>query len=95
MIECDSQPGHTCFTIMLPIEIISHLSRVMSLSLRLFGNVFGEIHWGRRSDVWGRRRVLVHSSGFKLSPYADIKPAGEDTKSAPRKLWHRSPGSAG
>jgi F-type H+-transporting ATPase subunit a len=28
--------------IMLPIEIISHLSRVMSLSLRLFGNVFGE-----------------------------------------------------
>ena len=28
--------------IMLPIEIISHFSRVMSLSLRLFGNVFGE-----------------------------------------------------
>ncbi len=43
----------------------------------------------------GRRRVLVHSSGFKLSPYADIKPAGEDAKSAPRKLWHSSPGSAG
>lgn len=30
------------FFIMFPIEIISHLSRVMSLSLRLFGNVFGE-----------------------------------------------------
>ncbi|RYU11841.1 DNA polymerase III subunit alpha [Nocardioides iriomotensis] len=43
----------------------------------------------------GRRRVLVHSSGFKMSPYADIKPAGEDTKSAPRKLWHSSPGSSG
>ena len=28
--------------IMLPIELISHLSRVMSLSLRLFGNIFGE-----------------------------------------------------
>lgn len=28
--------------IMLPIEVISHFSRVMSLSLRLFGNVFGE-----------------------------------------------------
>ena len=28
--------------IMLPIEIISHFSRVMSLSLRLFGNIFGE-----------------------------------------------------
>ncbi|MBA3949850.1 MAG: F0F1 ATP synthase subunit A [Acidobacteria bacterium] len=28
--------------IMLPIELISHVSRVLSLSLRLFGNVFGE-----------------------------------------------------
>jgi error-prone DNA polymerase len=53
----------------------------------------------------------VHSSGFTMSPYADIKPAGEDTKSAarraasgtspgsssgaPRKLWHSSPGSSG
>ncbi len=23
------------------------------------GNVFGEIHWGRQSDTWGRRKVLV------------------------------------
>ena len=43
----------------------------------------------------GRRRVLVHSSGFQMSPYSDIKPAGEDTKDVARKLWHRSPGSAG
>jgi error-prone DNA polymerase len=47
----------------------------------------------------GRRRVLVHSSGFAMSPYSDIKPAGEDTKAmssgAARKLWHRSPGSPG
>ena len=37
-------PGAPIFIapIMLPIEIISHLSRVMSLSLRLFGNIFGE-----------------------------------------------------
>jgi F-type H+-transporting ATPase subunit a len=28
--------------IMLPIEIISHLSRPLSLSMRLFGNIFGE-----------------------------------------------------
>ena len=52
------------------------------------------------------RRVLVHSSGFKLSPYADIKPAGADIKSGspakdspanepPAKLWHSSPGSSG
>ncbi len=51
----------------------------------------------------GRRRVLVHSSGFTMSPYADVKPAGEDTKhmtghpdgKPPRKLWHSSPGSPG
>jgi error-prone DNA polymerase len=50
---------------------------------------------GMTAGGMGRRRVLVHSSGFKMSPYADIKPAGEDTKSAPRKLWHSSPGSSG
>ena len=37
-------PGAPLFIapIMFPIEIISHFSRVLSLSLRLFGNVFGE-----------------------------------------------------
>ena len=43
----------------------------------------------------GHRRVLVHASGFRQSPYSDVKPAGEDTKTAPRKLWHASPGSSG
>ena len=43
----------------------------------------------------GRRRVLVHSSGFQMSPYSDIKPAGEPAKDVARKLWHRSPGSPG
>jgi error-prone DNA polymerase len=53
-----------------------------------------------------RRRVLVHASGFRQSPYADVKPAGEDPKSVPKqapaartpapgKLWHASPGSSG
>jgi error-prone DNA polymerase len=45
------------------------------------------------------RRVLVHSSGFQMSPYADVKPAGESVKRVPhqpsRNLWHRSPGSPG
>ena len=41
------------------------------------------------------RPVLVHPTGFRMSPYADIKPAGEDAKVAPRKLWHSSPGSSG
>ncbi len=53
------------------------------------------------------RRVLVHVSGFRQSPYADIKPAGvsgrdarklaEEAGSAqaPRRLWHSSQGSSG
>lgn len=43
-----------------------------------------------------QRRVLVHSSGFQVSPYADIRPAGDSVKDGPsRTLWHRSPGSPG
>ena len=42
-----------------------------------------------------QRRVLVHSSGFQVSPYADVGPAGESTRDVPRTLWHRSPGSPG
>ena len=41
------------------------------------------------------RPVLVHPSGFRMSPYADLKPPGEGTKTVPRKLWHASPGSSG
>ena len=46
------------------------------------------------------RRVLVHASGFRQSPYADIKPAnterqGTERPGAPSKLWHSSPGSSG
>jgi error-prone DNA polymerase len=37
-----------------------------------------------------RSRVLVHASGFRQSPYADIAPAGPTAK-----LWHSSPGSSG
>ncbi len=57
----------------------------------------------------GRRRVLVHPSGFRQSPYADVRPPGEDVRSVrgladalddappqpPRRLWHASPGSSG
>ncbi|MGY1855855.1 DNA polymerase III subunit alpha [Modestobacter sp. SYSU DS0290] len=49
------------------------------------------------------RPVLVHPTGFRMSPYADIKPAGDGAATAarraaaapPRKLWHSSPGSSG
>jgi error-prone DNA polymerase len=47
------------------------------------------------SEGDGTRRVLVHSTGFRLSPYSDVKPAGDATEAAPRKLWHSSPGSSG
>jgi error-prone DNA polymerase len=39
--------------------------------------------------------VLVHASGFRQSPYADVLPAGGSVAAAPRKLWHSSPGSSG
>jgi error-prone DNA polymerase len=50
---------------------------------------------GSAAGGMGRRRVLVHSSGFAMSPYSDVRPPGEDAKTAPRKLWHSSPGSSG
>ena len=34
-----------------------------------FGNVFGEIHWGRQSDVWGRRKVLVVTTALAAVSY--------------------------
>ncbi|MGZ6825203.1 MAG: DNA polymerase III subunit alpha [Mycobacteriales bacterium] len=36
--------------------------------------------------------VHVYSTGFRASPYADVKPAGSEVG---RKLWHASPGSSG
>lgn len=42
-----------------------------------------------------QRRVLVHSTGFRLSPYSDVRPAGDDAGAVHRSLWHRSPGSPG
>jgi error-prone DNA polymerase len=52
---------------------------------------------GTRAGGMGQRRVLVHPSGFRMSPYADVKTPGEDVKKGtpPRKLWHASPGSSG
>ena len=39
------------------------------------------------------QRVLVHPSGYRQSPWADIVPAGG--VAPPTKLWHTSPGSIG
>ncbi|MGD8149842.1 DNA polymerase III subunit alpha [Ornithinimicrobium sp. Y1694] len=48
-----------------------------------------------QDDAQGGRRVLVHASGFRQSPYADTRPAGGDVRHAGSKLWHSSPGSSG
>ncbi len=36
-----------------------------------------------RAGGMGRRRVLVHASGFKQSPYADVRPAGASPAQPP------------
>ena len=46
---------------------------------------------------------IVYSTGFRVSPYADVKPAGDGSGTSggrpvpgpTRKLWHSSPGSSG
>ena len=51
----------------------------------------------RESDTRTGRRVLVHASGFKQSPYADIKPPGADPRSgrgAPGTVVPQSPAAA-
>ncbi len=41
---------------------------------------------GMGGDPVHLRRVLVHASGFKQSPYTDVKPPGEDTRDSRRML---------
>ncbi len=51
----------------------------------------------RESDARTGRRVLVHASGFKQSPYADIKPPGADPRSgrgAPGTVVPQAPAAA-
>ncbi|MBB2901521.1 error-prone DNA polymerase [Kineococcus radiotolerans] len=53
---------------------------------------------GATAGGTGTRRVLVHASGFRQSPYADLRPAGEDTRNSraigrgPREEPDRDPG---
>lgn len=42
----------------------------------------------------GRSRSIRMPNGYEMHPWADLKPAGEEQGKV-RKLWHRSPGSAG
>ena len=57
--------------------------------------LLGDAQQHTRGGGMGQRRVLVHPSGYKQSPYADVQPAGAPAAQAPRKLWHSSPGSSG
>ncbi|MFJ3498254.1 DNA polymerase III subunit alpha [Streptomyces sp. NPDC086091] len=46
-----------------------------------------------------RDRRIRMSTGYEMHPWADLRPAGQETAvqgpSTVRKLWHQSPGSAG
>ncbi|MFJ7150075.1 DNA polymerase III subunit alpha [Streptomyces sp. NPDC100445] len=44
-------------------------------------------------DAMDRRRIRL-PTGYEMHPWADLRPAGEGP-AVGRKLWHRSPGSAG
>jgi error-prone DNA polymerase len=46
----------------------------------------GDRAGGMGGDPQHLRRVLVHASGFRQSPYADLKPAGEDARDTRRML---------
>ncbi|WP_413761111.1 DNA polymerase III subunit alpha [Streptomyces sp. MMBL 11-3] len=47
---------------------------------------------GAGDPVGGRR--IPSATGYGMHPWADLRPAGEGPATG-RKLWHRSPGSAG
>lgn len=42
----------------------------------------------------GAGRRIQLSTGYEMNPWADLRPAGDQTATG-RKLWHSSPGSAG
>ena len=76
------------------IDAVRAMMAATDIPLDARGNPVTE----RRSGVaesGGRRRVLVHASGFQQSPYADTRPPGESIQQQGRKLWHASPGSSG
>ncbi|TPG18261.1 DNA polymerase III subunit alpha [Pedococcus bigeumensis] len=43
-----------------------------------------ELEAAHQAQVNGGRRVLVHASGFRQSPYADTRPPGEDVRGSHR-----------
>jgi error-prone DNA polymerase len=50
----------------------------------------GDRAGGMGGDLTHLRRVLVHISGYRQSPYADIKPAGDDARDTRRMLAQRT-----
>ncbi|WP_031226561.1 DNA polymerase III subunit alpha [Streptomyces roseochromogenus] len=52
---------------------------------------------GADGDPTGGRRIQL-PTGYEMHPWADLRPAGQETAQGPsamKKLWHQSPGSAG
>ncbi len=52
-----------------------------------FGNVFGEIHWGRQSDVWGRRKVLVLTTFLAGLSYVRVRLCAVACGRRSRSAW--------
>jgi error-prone DNA polymerase len=51
----------------------------------------GDRAGGMGGDLAHVRRILVHASGFRQSPYADIKPAGDDARDTRRLVASQDP----
>ena len=98
-----AEPGGVTYPVTYPVTeaavhgaAASRSSRPVMTSPPLVGGGAGH------SGVGGS--VHVYATGFRASPYTDVKPAGDGTGTAgrrrpgtgaPRKLWHSSPGSSG
>ncbi|NBE55517.1 DNA polymerase III subunit alpha [Streptomyces boluensis] len=54
----------------------------------------GETGPGGEAGAHGKGRRIRMSTGYEMNAWADLQPPGEGTPGG-RKLWHRSPGSAG
>ena len=83
----------------LQVDVSADLAPSDAREQALRAQAAGELSAGSDEAAVGvgasARRVLVHASGFKQSPYADVQPAGVPANQPPRKLWHSSPGSSG
>ena len=63
-----------------------HEQEVAAAAMAATGLPTGDRAGGMGGDPGHLRRVLVHASGYVQSPYADLKPPGDDTRDTRRML---------